>query len=141
MRLGDAPAECFEIESEHAYRDRWVLKLAGLDDSTTAARWRGAIVSVEAGQAPELGDHEHWHADLVGMTVMAGEAEIGRVRDIQPTGAADLLVVETEDVGEVLQTKHREIVNDVNVETRKLKIDPPEGLLDLNRATDQKDKE
>jgi 16S rRNA processing protein RimM len=137
MRLGDAPPERFEVETEHAYRDRWVLKLAGIDDSTAAARWRGGVVSVEVDKAPELGEFEHWHADLVGMTVLVEGTAIGKVREIQPTAATDLLVVEALDGGEVLVPMHREIVVDVNEETKELTIDPPAGLLDLNRGTDR----
>lgn len=136
MRLGHDPARRFKIEREYAYRDRWVLKLVGIDDATSAARWRGALVTVEADRAPVLGEHEHWHADLVGMTVVTREAKIGTVRDVQPTGGADLLVVEADDGGELLVPMHREIVVEVDPIGRTLMIDPPDGLLELNRGTD-----
>ena len=136
LRHEDRPAERFDVESDRAYGDRWVLKLAGLDDSTAAAVWRGASVGVEKDRAPDLGEFEHWHADLVGLEVFRKEESIGTVRDVQSTGGADLLIVEAKAGGELLIPMHREIVVEVNQKANRLTIDPPEGLLELNRGTD-----
>ena len=136
LQRGDGVAERFDVQHERAYRDRWVLKLKGIDDSTAAAQWRGASVAVTLDQAPALDEFEHWHATLVGMDVFAADASIGRVRDIQPTAGADLLVVQTEDGRELLIPLHRDIVVDVDEQAKRLRIEPPAGLLELNRGTD-----
>ena len=136
LRRGEQSAQCFTVERERAYRDRWVLKLSGLDDATEAANWRGAFVEVAADQAPPLAPGEYRHMDLVGMSVRCGALVVGTVRDVQPTAGADLLVVETEDGQETLVPFHRDIVVEVDEGKRTLEIEPPEGLLELNRNTD-----
>ena len=136
LRRENGSAERFDVQSERAYRDRWVLKLKGIDDSNAAAQWRGASVAVSLDQAPVLDEFEHWHAKLVGMEVFAADASIGRVRDIQPTAGADLLVVQAGDGGELLIPLHRDIVVDVDEQAGRLRIEPPAGLLELNRGTD-----
>lgn len=136
LRLQGGESRCFDVEKDRAYRDRWVLKLAGIDDANIAAGWRGAEVTVETEQAPELGEFEHWRAKLVGMAVVVDEVSIGHVRDVQPSGAADLLVVEMNDGEEVLVPMHRKIVVEVDEKTNRLRIEPPSGLLELNRKVD-----
>lgn len=136
LRRADGEAERFDVEREKAYRDRWVLKLKGIDDGNAAAAWRGASVAVAFDHAPELDEFEHWHATLVGMEVFAADTSIGTVRDVQPTRGADLLVVQANDGGELLIPLHRDIVVDVDEQAKRLRIDPPAGLLDLNRGND-----
>jgi len=136
LQREDRAAERFDVQHERAYLDRWVLKLRGIDGSDAAAQWRGASVAVTLDHAPVLDEFEHWHATLVGMDVFAGDASIGRVRDIQPTAGADLLVVQAKDGGELLIPLHRDIVVDVDEQAKRLRIEPPAGLLDLNRGAD-----
>jgi len=136
FQRGDAEAQRFEVEHDRAYRDRWVLKLKGLDDANEAEQWRGATVSVALDHAPQLDEFEHWHATLVGMDVFSAEAAIGRVRDIQPTAGADLLVVQAEDGAELLIPLHRDIVIDVDEQANRVRIEPPSGLLEMNRGTE-----
>ena len=133
--LGGRPVEVFEVDAERAYKDRWVLKLHGIDDASAAAGWKGADVSVAVDDAPELGPFEHWHAELVGMTVSSGADELGTVVDVRPTGGVDLLVVDA-DGEEILVPMHRSIVTAIDEAARTIEIDPPQGLLDLNRSTD-----
>jgi len=136
LQRADGEAQCFDVQREKAYRDRWVLKLKGIDDANVAAGWRGASVAVAFDQAPELGEFEHWHANLIGMEVFVADASIGKVRDVQPTAGADLLVVQANDGGELLIPLHRDIVVDVDEQAKRLRIEPPAGLLELNRGTD-----
>jgi len=139
LQRGDGAAERFDVQHARAYRDRWVLKLKGIDDSDAAARWRGAAVAVPLDHAPQLGEFEHWHAGLVGMDVFAAGASIGTVRDIQPTAGADLLVVDARDGGELLVPLHRDIVVEVDEQAKRVRIEPPDGLLELNRGNEPAD--
>ena len=127
-------AESYQIESQRAYRDRWVVKLKGIDDANVAAALRGGKVAVPRVEAPKLDDHEHWHVDLIGMAVQlkAGQT-VGRVVEVQPSPGADLLVVKSsEKDSEWLIPMHRKIVIEVNEKDGYLSIDPPDGLLELN---------
>ena len=60
-------------------------------------------------------------------------AELGRVVSILETGAADVLVVGDDAGAEVLLPAARNVVVDVDLVTGVLTVDPPEGLIELNR--------
>lgn len=131
------------VESSRAYRDRLVLKLVGLDDPDRVARLRGHRVMVRTCDAPPLPAGEYHLTELVGLDVHDESGRrIGTVREVQPTGGVDLLVVTpAEGVGaqgqadeEVLIPLARSIVVAVLPEQRRIVVRPPAGLLDLNRA-------
>ena len=127
----------YDVEHGRAYRNRLVLKLAGLDDPSAVERLRGQSVMAAADDAPSLDEDVHYVVRLVGMEVEdEGGTVLGRVKDIMPTGGVDLLVVTspTDDEGrETLIPLAREIVIEVCEERGRIRIRPPAGLLELNR--------
>src|SRR5262249_12811134 len=68
------------IASSRAYRDRLVLKFAGIDDASQADALRGSEVSVRADDLPVLPDGEFFAQQLVGLEVVERDgARLGRV--------------------------------------------------------------
>jgi 16S rRNA processing protein RimM len=132
----------FEIERSRAYKDRLVLKLAGVEDANAAEELRGSEVAVEVEDAPVLPEGQHYAAVLVGMEVRDEEDRIvGTVIDVMPTGGKDVLMIapavrsseESGDDREILVPLAEEIAV-VDEAARVIRIRPPEGLLDLNRG-------
>jgi 16S rRNA processing protein RimM len=132
----------YAVETSRSYRDRLVLKLRGLDDPTRVGRLRGLAVKVPLEEAPALPPGEHWVARLVGLRVYDEQDRlIGEVRDVLPTGGADLLIVEPSAEEARVQGKTEElmiplaksIVLEISPERGRITVRPPEGLLDLNR--------
>jgi len=137
-------ARSLEVESRRTYKDRLVLKLQGVDDSTTAAGLRGARVMVPADAEPELKEGSYLAARLVGMEVVdEGECVLGHVTDMLPTGGVDVLVVERsagqarETENELLIPMAREILVSVDQHRRRIDVRLPEGLLELNRKKEK----
>ena len=60
-----------------------------------------------------------------------GGEPIGRVKAVEGDGAGSRLVVERSD-GDVLIPMVEGICVDIDVAGRKVTVEPPEGLLDLN---------
>lgn len=135
-REGQADRQ-FEVEASRAYRDRWVLKLGGIDDAGSAEELRGARVWVAAEDAPELGPDEYYAERLVGMDVADEDGQnLGRVEDLLVTGGVDLLVVRAPDEGDaepLMIPLAKEIVRSVDEETGSIVVRLPTGLLELNR--------
>lgn len=131
----------YEVERSEAYRDRWVLKLRGVDDAGAARGLRSARVAVREEDAPALPEDTHYRARLVGMQVFEESGErLGSVTDVVPTGGADLLRVlppgasEDEEDRELLIPMARAIVVAVSEADDRITVRLPDGLRELNRS-------
>ena len=73
--------------------------------------------------------------ELVGCRVVeqASGAELGRVREVLPTGGTDLLAVDTPEGKELLIPLAEEFCLRVAPEEKLIQVILPEGLRDLNR--------
>jgi 16S rRNA processing protein RimM len=93
-------------------------------------------VSIDALQSLPAGSY--YHHDLIGCSVETPRGKpIGRVRAVEGDGAGSRLVVERAD-GDVLIPMVEGICVDIDVAGRKVTVEPPEGLLDLNVAKRQR---
>jgi 16S rRNA processing protein RimM len=117
------------VASARRHRNRLLVRFDGIATRSAAESLRGALY-VEPGQLRELSPHEYWEHELIGCTVVdrAG-AEVGRVERIVAGAAQDLLAVGTAR-GDRLVPAVREFVVQVDVEARRIVIDPPAGLLE-----------
>ena len=117
------------VERARAHADRFLVKFEGVDDRPAAESLRGALY-VPDEDVRRLDEDEYWYDDLVGcMVVRSTGDEIGTVRSVLERPAQDLLEVDTPR-GPRLIPIVKEIVVDVDTKTRRIVIDPPEGLLD-----------
>jgi 16S rRNA processing protein RimM len=64
------------------------------------------------------------------VTTTGGES-LGRVVEIQDYGAAPILVIKAEDGRELMIPLVLSICVDVDTTSKKIVVNPPEGLLDL----------
>jgi 16S rRNA processing protein RimM len=120
----------FEVSGARRHGDRLLVKFAGIDDREGAENLRGLSLYVSSDDLRDLESDEFWPHDLLGSEVqtVAGEV-VGRAVDVVPGAAQDLLQVETES-GPRFIPMAKEIVVEVDTETRRIVVDPPEGLLD-----------
>jgi 16S rRNA processing protein RimM len=121
------------LEEAWKQRDRWVLKLAGVDSISAAEElrnWKVRILEEELGPPPE---GEHYLHDLVGCRVLDAETgrEIGVVEGVLEPGGSLLLDVRGER-GEILIPFVSEICREVSEERREIRVRLPEGLEELN---------
>lgn len=127
-RLWHADGRELVVEESRTHRDRLLIKFEGIETRDAAATLRGGLF-VRAQDRRELDDSEFWVGDLVGSSVvLPNGASVGRVKDVITGEAQDLLVVETE-AGERMVPLVKEIVTEVDVDSRRVVVDPPEGLL------------
>jgi len=121
-----------EIEERRDAGGQWVLKLKGLATRTAAEELRGAEVLVEEAEVAPLRENEYFTADLVGCAVetVTGEA-VGSVAGVLKAGGQHLLQV-SGALGTVLVPLSETIVKEVLLDRRRIRIDPPPGLLELN---------
>ncbi|HYI92140.1 MAG TPA: ribosome maturation factor RimM [Bryobacteraceae bacterium] len=119
-----------ELESSWVHQGLLVLKFVGFDSRTEAEDLQGWFVCVPEDERPELDEGQVYLSDLVGCEVIASDGRsIGVVTGWQDIGGPVLL-----EVGDNLLIPFVEqICREVDTEGRRIKVELPEGLEDLNR--------
>ena len=99
-----------------------------INDRDAAEALRGSFLYIEAPAEPD--EDEGWYShDLEGMTCIdAAGAALGEVAELITGPAQDLLVVTTVDGEEVMVPFVEEIVPEIDVEARTIRLNPPAGL-------------
>jgi 16S rRNA processing protein RimM len=117
------------VESARHHTNRFLVKFAGVETRDEAERLRGPLF-VPADDVRTLDEDEFWPHDLEGCAVVRADGTpVGTVTGVVTGAAQDLLEVAT-DFGERLVPFVKQIVTEVDLDGRKVTVDPPEGLLD-----------
>jgi 16S rRNA processing protein RimM len=105
-------------------------RLSGVQSKEEADALRGTQLYVARDRLPSLPDDEYYHADLIGLEVFdSGGALLGRVKAVLNHGASDLLEIHGPGLkSTVLLPFTRAAVPTVDLATRRIVADPPEGL-------------
>ncbi|MEG3437704.1 ribosome maturation factor RimM [Pannus brasiliensis CCIBt3594] len=121
----------------------YIVRLSGVDDRTSAEALRGYTLFADKNDRPRLAGDEYHVSDLVNLEVyhhLTGE-KVGVITDIFSAGN-DVLEVRLLD-GEERTGEGRSkalipfvkaIVPVVDLARKRVEIDPPAGLLDLDRS-------
>ncbi|MCX6567175.1 MAG: ribosome maturation factor RimM [Candidatus Aminicenantes bacterium] len=124
----------FVVESLTPYKNAHTLKLRGVDSISDALMLAGRdIFGVDEDIAPPA-DDEFVIGDLAGCRVETKDGRlVGRVRTVWETGGTPLLVLDPEErKDEIYVPFNRTICLEIDVRAKRIVVDPPDGLLDLN---------
>jgi 16S rRNA processing protein RimM len=120
------------IRAVRFHHGRPVVALDGVETMSDAEALAGAELKVPAGRADALPEGTFYHYDLVGCEVRdAAGRSIGAVTAVEGTLEMSRLVVDGAR-GEVLIPLVTDICVSIDIAARRIVIDPPEGLIDLN---------
>jgi 16S rRNA processing protein RimM len=112
-----------------------IFHFADVNSVEEAERLRGLEIQVPIEERARLAAGNYFVSDLVGCEVWEAGASsaLGSVRDVEfPGGAAALLAVDTKE-GEVLVPLAAEFCRKIDVDAKRIDVNLPEGLRDLNR--------
>jgi 16S rRNA processing protein RimM len=127
---------------------RIVVKLAGVDTISDAEAVAGLDVLVPREERLPLEDDSVYISELIGCTVYDRATAIGVVEDVQfattadgarrLTDAAPLLAVESPAGNEILIPFVKAFLVTVNTESKRIEMNLPEGLVEINRISVEK---
>ena len=121
------------LTSVRFQNQRPVIAIAGVDTIDAAEPLAGLELRVPADRLAPLPAGTFYRHDLVGCRVETrGGAPVGIVREVEGTLAGSRLVVTASD-GDVLIPLASEICPTIDVAGKRIVIEPPDGLLDLNK--------
>lgn len=108
-----------------------VFKFAGIDSIGQAEPWEGADLLVPPDQRVPLEPGEYSHADLIGCAVATQGGDVGVVTGIGEYGGPVVLEVRGSGGRQVLIPFARDICREIDLQRKRILVEPPEGLLDL----------
>lgn len=121
-----------EVESAWFHDNRLILKFRGVDTMSDAEPLAGCEVRVPRAERMRLEPDEYFESDLIGCEVIErdGGASLGRVTRFEDGGSSGVLEVE----GRLLIPFVRAICVAIQPEARRIVVDLPAGLKELNQA-------
>ena len=127
------------IESAWPHKGRVVLKFVGVDSIDQAEALRGLHLLIPKSQRTPLPSHSYYISELIGCRVMTcengREQNIGTVTGVEGSGEAQRLEVERQESegDELLIPLVQEICTSIDIAAKRIVINPPEDLLNLNQ--------
>ena len=118
------------VEHTWFHNGTLIFKFQGVDNISDAELLAGMEVRVPIGERTAIEPGEYFQSDLVGCAVVERKSGqgLGRVEDWQDGGGCGLLVVE----GGLLIPFARSICVEIDVRARRIVVELPDGLRDLN---------
>jgi len=127
-------AEIVRVATSREFRGRWVIAFEGITSMNDAETLRGLELRVPETALHRLGTDAHYVHDLRECIVSTTSGtEIGRVVDVTFGPGAPLLVLESKAGKEVLVPLAADICRTVDTDAKRIVVELPDGLLDLNR--------
>ena len=128
----DGSRRSLQIEKHWFQGQRIIFKFAGYDSIDEAKELAGFQLAIPAGERIELPEDAFYEWELAGCRVEALDRKmIGQVREVMRTGGVEILVVADDEGREVLIPMARDICVEIDIEQKVIRVDPPEGLLEL----------
>ena len=123
-----------EVERTWPHKNYLVFQFAGCNSIAPAKELVGLEVQIPRGEATPLGAKEFLLDELEGCRVVerASGEELGRVRELVPTGGGWVLAVETPGGKELLIPFAEEYCPRIAPGEKLIEVALPEGLKELN---------
>ncbi len=119
------------LESYWFHRNRIILKFHGVSSISDAEALRDYELQVPRGEAVSLPKGVYYQFDLLGCTVKDPSGiPYGEVKEVIEQGPGYLLKVESRE-REILIPFVEELLVRIDIETKELVVNLPEGLVDL----------
>jgi 16S rRNA processing protein RimM len=120
-----------EIDQTWVHKGDWVLKFVGVDSIGAAERFRGADLWIPESARGELPAGDFFELDLIGCTVIdrvTGQT-VGRVEGLERYGGPPLMELTVAE--RKLLIPFVKSLAHVDLAARTIRLDVPDGLLDL----------
>ena len=127
-----AAVEKLRLTTVRFQNERPVIGIAGVETVTEAEEFAGLELRVPVEWLAPLPADTFYRHDLIGCRVETADGDpVGVVGDVEGTLAGSRLVI-TGLQGEIQVPLANEICTTIDVRSKRIVIEPPDGLLDLN---------
>ncbi len=120
------------VRSHRKHKQFDLVAFEGYPNINDVEPLRDGLLKVKKDVLKELDEGEFYYYEIIGCNVftVSGE-EIGKVKEILSPGANDVWVVESkENKKEYLIPYIEQVVKEIDVDSKRIEIEPMEGLLE-----------
>lgn len=119
-----------DIESVKPYKEGYLFKFSGIDSREAAREYQNAYLKIDESQLNPLPEGYYYHFQLQGMDVFdEARGKLGALKEVLETGANDVYVISSPQYGEILIPAIKEVILDVNVQAKTMKVRLLPGLV------------
>jgi 16S rRNA processing protein RimM len=116
-----------------------IVRFEGFDQIEDVERLAGLELRIPEDSLQPLGAGVYYQHQLIGCVVETAAGErIGEVARVEGGAAGSLLAIDGPN-GEILIPLAMDITTNVDVEAKRITVQPPEGLLELNEKGTRRD--
>jgi 16S rRNA processing protein RimM len=120
----NATTKAVEIVTGQLQNQLVVAQIKGVDDRNAAEALMGWEIFIEKSQLPAPKQNEYYWSDLIGLQVENTEGVVlGVIDNLLETGANDVIIVQGEDRQHAIPFLQPQIVLEVNLAARKMRVD------------------
>ncbi|WP_055108491.1 ribosome maturation factor RimM [Paenibacillus ihumii] len=118
------------VASARPNKGMFIVRFAGYDNINQVEKYKGFDVKVSKEESVELPENEYYFYEIIGCRVMDEEGEeLGVIEEILRPGANDVWVVKMPSRKQLLLPVIDDVVLDVDVKAKLVKVHLMEGLL------------
>ncbi len=123
-------APLLHVESVKYQKNMVIVKFKEYNSLNEVENLRGKNLYVTRENAVKLNKNEYFVADLIGLNVIDEAKNIkGTLKDVMPTGANDVYIIELEDGRELLLPAIKDCIKEVDISNGIMKVNVLDGLL------------
>jgi 16S rRNA processing protein RimM len=129
MEEGKEPIE-LKVASHRNHKNFDLLTFEGYTNVNQVEKYKGGILKVPETQLTPLDENEFYFHEIIGCEVFTIEGEnLGKIKEVLTPGANDVWVIKGKGSKEILIPYIEQVVKQVDIENKKVLIEPMEGLL------------
>ncbi|MFD2044080.1 ribosome maturation factor RimM [Ornithinibacillus salinisoli] len=119
------------IDGHRIHKGFDLLHFEKHDNINDVEHFKGSYLKISEDQLTDLEENEFYYHEIIGCEVLTTtQEELGFVKEILSPGANDVWVIKPKKGKEILIPYIEDVVKEIDVEAKRIVIDPMEGLLD-----------
>lgn len=119
------------IAAHRVHKGFDLIQFEEFNNINDVEKYKGMMLQIKETQLTELTEHEFYYYEIIGCEVFTLDGElVGKVKEILAPGANDVWVVQRKGKKDALIPYIGQVVKEIDVQNKKVRIEPMEGLLD-----------
>ncbi|WP_189012843.1 ribosome maturation factor RimM [Paenibacillus marchantiophytorum] len=119
------------VLSSRLHKNVFIIQFAGFTDINEVEKFKGSLLKIESTQQQPLDEGEYYYSEIIGCNVITEDGqELGLVSEVLTPGANDVWVVALAKGKQLLLPVIDDVILDVDVANKIIRIHLMEGLLE-----------